>query len=124
MPLTNLDGVNVLDNTTYMQPRISHDQASVGYYKSNLANGVTVELAASRHAGFIQYTYPPDGDRIVLVDVSHNLPSGIEAEFVKSQTYSNGQLVAHDGGAYYTGWGVWRGGWGGGGVAWGEGKYF
>ncbi|KAM0263166.1 hypothetical protein ACHAQJ_001321 [Trichoderma viride] len=89
-PLTTLSGVNVLDNATYQQPRVSMDKASVGYYRSDLANGVTVELAASDHAGFFQYTYPEDTDRIVLLDVSHNLPS--LAEFIKSQSYSNGQI--------------------------------
>jgi hypothetical protein len=54
MPLITLDGVNVLDNTTYMQPRVGHDRASVGYYTSQLANGVNVELSAWQHAGFLQ----------------------------------------------------------------------
>ncbi|KAF2098315.1 glycoside hydrolase family 92 protein [Rhizodiscina lignyota] len=110
MPLLTLEGVNVLDNMTYMQPRKGMDRASVGYYRSDFKNGITTELAASRHAGFIQYTFPAGGDRIVLADVSHNLPS--LAEFIKSQTYSNGQLVVTDGGRGYHGWGVWRGGWG------------
>ncbi|CAL5867506.1 uncharacterized protein PFLUO_LOCUS1725 [Penicillium psychrofluorescens] len=122
MPLTTLDGVNVLDNTTYMQPRVGHDRASVGYYASQLANGANVELSASQHAGFFQYNYPSHGDRIVLADVSHNLPSGIDAEFPKSQTYSNGQMIVQNGGQRFVGWGVWRGGWGGGGVAYGEGS--
>lgn len=38
MPLTSLDGVNVLDNLTYMQPRTEHDSASVGYYRTSLQN--------------------------------------------------------------------------------------
>ncbi|KAK0757506.1 hypothetical protein N5P37_010233 [Trichoderma harzianum] len=63
MPLTTLSGVNVLDNATYQQPRVTMDRASVGYYRSDLANGVKVELAASDHAGFIQYTYPKNTER-------------------------------------------------------------
>jgi hypothetical protein len=114
MPLTTLEGVNVLDNLTYMQPRVQQDFASVGYYRSKLQNGVEVELSASRHSGILQYTFPSAGHKIVLVDVSHHLPSNAEAEPLKSQTYSNGQLVVGDAGAQYTGWGVWKGGWNGG----------
>ncbi|PTB52058.1 glycoside hydrolase family 92 protein [Trichoderma harzianum CBS 226.95] len=117
MPLTTLSGVNVLDNATYQQPRVTMDRASVGYYRSDLANGVKVELAASDHAGFIQYTYPKNTERIVLFDVSHNLPS--LAEFIKSQSYSNGQIEVKKNGKRVQGWGVWRGGWGGTGINWG-----
>ncbi|PTB41856.1 glycoside hydrolase family 92 protein [Trichoderma asperellum CBS 433.97] len=105
MPLTTLSGVNVLDNTTYQQPRVSVDRASVGYYRSDLANGVTVELTASQHAGLFQYTYPENTDRVILLDVSHNLPS--LAEFVKSQSYSNGQIEVKDGGRRVQGWGIY-----------------
>lgn len=38
MPLASLDGVNVLDNLTYAQPRVGNDSASPGYYKTNLEN--------------------------------------------------------------------------------------
>jgi putative alpha-1,2-mannosidase len=56
--LANLVGVNVLDNLTYMQPRIGNDTATVGYYKTHLRNGVVAEIPASQRAGIIQYTYP------------------------------------------------------------------
>jgi putative alpha-1,2-mannosidase len=42
----------------------------VGYYKTNLQNGITVELSASRHAGIMEYSFP-DGEKHVLIDVSH-----------------------------------------------------
>jgi putative alpha-1,2-mannosidase len=106
MPLTTLEGVNVLDNLTYMQPRAVKDFASVGYYRSHLQNGVQVELSASRHSGILQYNFPSSGDKPVLVDVSHHLPSSAQAEPLKSQTYSNGQLVVSEKGAHYTGGGV------------------
>lgn len=70
MPLASLDGVNVLDNMTYMQPRIGEDTARVGYFKTQLQNGITIELSGSRHAGIMQY----NGASHVLVDVSHYLP--------------------------------------------------
>lgn len=121
MPLTTLSGVNVLDNATYQQPRVGMDRASVGYYRSDLANGVKVELTASNHAGFIHYTYPEDVEHIILFDVSHNLPS--LAEFIKSQSYSNGKIEVKNRGQRVQGWGVWRGGWGGTGINWGVGKF-
>ncbi len=47
MPLTSLEGVNVLDNLTYMQLWISEDVASVGYHKTSLENGVVAEISAT-----------------------------------------------------------------------------
>lgn len=50
------------------------DETRLGYYKSSLSNGITVELGASRRAGMHQYTFP-DGPSNVVVDVSHVLSS-------------------------------------------------
>ena len=76
MPLTSLQGVNVLDNLTYMQPRVGNDSASVGYYRTHLQNGVVAEMSASQHAGIMQYTYPATADgKYILVDLSHYLPA-------------------------------------------------
>ena len=109
MPLTSLDGVNVMDNLTYMQPRNGNDTASVGYYATNLANGVKVELGASMHSGLIQYTFPTSGDRYVLVDLSHYLPTQDDA--IASQAYSNAVLDVANNGSTYSGSGTYRGGW-------------
>lgn len=109
MPLTTLDGVNVLDNLTYMQPRTVNDTTSVGYYKTNLASGVVAEISASQHAGIVQYTYPEGTGRYVLVDVSHYLPT--QDEFVAEQFYSNGMIERSEDGSMYSGYGIWRGGW-------------
>jgi putative alpha-1,2-mannosidase len=75
MPLTSLDGVNLMDNLTYMQPRSTKDVAEVGYYKTSLANGVVAEISATHHAGIIKYSYPKNERKYVLVDISHFLPS-------------------------------------------------
>lgn len=108
MPLTSLDGVNILDNMTYMQPRVSPDVAEVGYYKTQLQNGVTSEMSAAMHAGIIRYTYPNNSDgRYILVDISHYLPSTGD----KGQFYSNGKIDRSDDGTSYSGYGVYRGGW-------------
>lgn len=108
MPLSSLEGVNVLNNFTYMQERTCLDVARVGYYKTNLANGVTAELTATNHAGIVQYTYPENTERHILVDVSHMLPSSGEAQH--SQFYSNGFLERSPDGSKYQGYGVYRGG--------------
>ncbi|KAI8956480.1 glycoside hydrolase family 92 protein [Daldinia sp. FL1419] len=112
MPLTSLDGVSLLDNLTYMQPRVGPDVAGVGYYKTQLQNGVTAEMSAAMHAGIIKYTYPKSSDgRYILVDVSHYLPSTGD----KGQFYSNGKIDRSLDGASYSGYGVYRGGWSSGG---------
>lgn len=109
MPLTTLDGVNIMDNLTYMQPRIGNDTASVGYYATDLANGIKVELAASMHSGFVQYTYPSEGEKYILVDLSHFLPTQDDA--IASQFYSNAELDLANNGSAYSGVGTYRGGW-------------
>lgn len=108
MPLSTLEGVNVLDNFTYMQERTTLDVANVGYYKTSLQNGVTAELSATNHAGIVQYTYPKNTERRILVDVSHMLPSSGEAQH--SQFYSNGFIARSSDGSKYQGYGTYRGG--------------
>ncbi len=54
------------------QNRSVNDTAEVGYYKSSLANGIDVELAATAHAGLYQYSLPA-GHNSIVVDISHVL---------------------------------------------------
>jgi putative alpha-1,2-mannosidase len=108
MPLSTLENINVLDNFTYMQERVELDIASVGYYKTSLANGVSAELSATAHAGIIQYNFTTGTKRHILVDVSHMLPSSGEAQH--SQFYSNGFMARSPDGTKYQGYGVYRGG--------------
>ncbi|KAK4951117.1 hypothetical protein LTR28_006897 [Elasticomyces elasticus] len=108
MPLTTLEGVNVLDNLTYMQPRVGDDVAQVGYYKTHLANGVVAEMAASLHAGLMQYTFPRDGRKYILVDLSHYLPT--QDDHVPSQFYSNGELQTSEDGTTFVNGTYIRGG--------------
>lgn len=88
------------------QNRSMNDTAEVGYYKSSLANGIEVELAATAHAGMYQYTFP-SGENSVVVDVSHVLPSFRGLGW--SQGYSGGAFELANSG--YTGHGVYNGGW-------------
>lgn len=85
------------------------DQASLGIYRSSLANGVTVELTASQHAGVIRHIYSNVTEEVhVLVDVSHFLPSyrgqGIEQHYVEGS-------IEVDTNGTYKGFGVYDGGW-------------
>jgi putative alpha-1,2-mannosidase len=67
--------------------RSAPDQSEVGYYKSSLGSGITVELAATERAGLFQYTFPSNSNATnVVVDVSHVLPSfrgmGLEQHYL------------------------------------------
>ncbi|WPH01986.1 Hypothetical protein R9X50_00484000 [Acrodontium crateriforme] len=102
MPLTTVDEpVNVLDNRTYWQKRVGDDKASVGYYSTKLENGVGVEISASRHSGIMQYEFPA-GDKHVLIDISHYLPS--EHGGSNAQYYVGGAIDIQPGGRIYTGY--------------------
>jgi putative alpha-1,2-mannosidase len=88
--------------------RSKPDEGQVGYYKSSLATGVTVELAATNHAGFYQYTFPQGEQSSVVVDVSHILPSFRGMKW--GQNYTGGALtIAPDG--HYEGSGTYDKGW-------------
>lgn len=107
MPLTTIDApVNLLDNTTYWQTRTGNDTAEVGYFKTSLQNGVDIELSGARHSGFLQYSFP-SGQRHILVDVSHYLPS--ETGGNDDQVYIDGSILVD--GSQYTGYGTYGGGW-------------
>ncbi|KAJ6444385.1 glycosyl hydrolase, family 92 protein [Purpureocillium lavendulum] len=92
--------------------RAAPDFTEVGYYKSSLASGTVVELAASSKAGMCKYTFPKsDKNPNVLVDVSHVLPSfrGMGLE----QHYLGGNITVHEksGYYYYMGHGTYDNGW-------------
>jgi putative alpha-1,2-mannosidase len=109
MPLTTLDGVNLMDNLTYMQPRIGVDLAQIGLFTTKLANGVRVDISSSMHAGLLKYTFPMSGDKYVMVDLSHYLPT--QDDHIASQFYTNGFIQLNTSQSMYSGNGTWRGGW-------------
>ncbi|KKY21970.1 putative glycosyl family 92 protein [Phaeomoniella chlamydospora] len=98
---------NPLSDSLYL-PRSSDDEASVGWYKTSISNGVVTQLAGTKHAGFFKYSFPSGIPANVLIDVSHYLPDfrGMGWE----QNYVNGSIkVAADG--HYEGSGTYNGGW-------------
>ncbi|GAB7332280.1 hypothetical protein MBLNU13_g04118t1 [Cladosporium sp. NU13] len=87
--------------------RTTEDSAQVGYYRSELEGGITVELSASDRAGLYQYTFPGEVQKSVVVDVSHVLPSF--RGFGWGQRYSGGSFeLTPDG---YIGHGTYNNGW-------------
>lgn len=109
MPLTTVDApVNLLDNQTYWQKRVVNDTASVGYFSTKLENGVTLSIGGARHSGIVQYDFPAEGGKHVLVDVSHFLPNVNGNN--EDQFYDGGSISILEGGKKYTGWGSYGGG--------------
>ncbi|KAL2815526.1 glycosyl hydrolase family 92-domain-containing protein [Aspergillus granulosus] len=109
MPLTSISPpVNILDNLTYSQPRIGQDTASVGYFRTQLQNGVQIELSASRHAGIMEYSFPK-GEKHILVDLSHYLPGSPNDP--NGQFYIGGEIQLLENGQSYSGYGTYIGGW-------------
>lgn len=87
--------------------RTAPDQAQVGYYRSSLDSGVTIEVSASDHAGLYHYTFPT-GQGNVVVDVSHVLPSFRGLGW--GQGYAGGSFKILPNGTYM-GSGVYNNGW-------------
>lgn len=101
--------------------------ARVGYFKTNLQNGIQVELSASRHAGIIHSSFP-SAEKHVLVDVSHvsfgslrdpeHLIDICRRQYLpgspgdsSSQFYVAGGLHLGSDGKSYQGCGTYIGGW-------------
>ncbi|KAI1825532.1 glycoside hydrolase family 92 protein [Xylaria intraflava] len=92
--------------------RSTDDETRLGYYKSNLSNGITVELGATARAGMYQYMFPAGhGASNIVVDVSHVLPSfrgmGLGQDYlggnISVETTSDG--IRYEGsGSYDNGW--------------------
>jgi putative alpha-1,2-mannosidase len=109
MPLTTTSGsVDILDNKTYWQHRVGEDKAGVGYFKTELESGVVVELAGTAHAGIMQYSFPA-GEKNVLVDLTHRLPSARGSAC--TQRYVDSEIEISEDGTGYWGYGVYEAGW-------------
>src|SRR4051812_8675524 len=50
----------------------ANEHAEAGYSSVRLANGITAELTAARHAALQRYAFPPGTDSYVIVDPQHN----------------------------------------------------
>ncbi|KAH5494149.1 hypothetical protein HBI23_117630 [Parastagonospora nodorum] len=109
MPLTTTAApVDILNNRTYWQHRVGNETASVGYFRTDLESGVTIELSAAAHAGIVEYSFPP-GERNVLVDLTHRLPSARGSKC--TQRYVDSEVNISEDGKEYRGYGVYEAGW-------------
>jgi len=108
--VSQLPVVGDLDNPllNLSVPRAFPDQVSVGYYKSLLSNGVTVELAGTDHAVVYQYTLPQRLRPKIVVDVSHVLPSYRGLGW--GQGYAGGSFETFSD-RHYEGHGTYNNGW-------------
>ncbi|KAL5115413.1 hypothetical protein ACEQ8H_006713 [Pleosporales sp. CAS-2024a] len=109
MPLTTTAApVDILNNRTYWQHRVGIESAGVGYFRTHLESGVTIELSAAAHAGIVQYSFPA-GEKHVLVDVTHRLPSARGSSC--TQRYDDAEMEISEDGTEYRGYGVYEAGW-------------
>lgn len=96
-------GDNRSPKDTFRGYRAGPDEAEVGYYKSSLRSGVTVELAGTDRADMYRYTFARKAkQKSVVVDLSHVLTShrGMGLE----QHYRGGSIEVTDDGRRYMGW--------------------
>ncbi|KAK3171921.1 hypothetical protein OEA41_004005 [Lepraria neglecta] len=98
--------VNPLEDLSV--PRSTPDQAQVGFYESSLSSGITVQLAATPHAGMFSYLFPESSQPNVVVDISHVLASVGRPNL--SQQYVDGNLTVLPDGSYQ-GSGTYNNGW-------------
>ena len=69
--LPTIGAVSTSNPTRYGQP-LDHgrEQASAGYYRVELANGVTAELTATTRTGWHRYTFPASGEANVVFNTA------------------------------------------------------
>lgn len=109
MPLGSITApVNILNETTYWKKREGTDEATVGYFHADLEDGIGFSLSGARHAGIMRYDFPANGEKHILVDVSHFLPDPQEG--FCTQYYVDGSISISDDGKNYTGHGTYAGG--------------
>jgi len=66
--------LNDLSKSNDFSSSFSHqkEKASAGYYRVELDNGILVELTATTHTGMHRYTYPKDGNKSLIIDMSNS----------------------------------------------------
>ncbi|KAI0870648.1 glycoside hydrolase family 92 protein [Hypoxylon argillaceum] len=91
--------------------RSTADVTRLGYYKSSLFNGITVELGATGKAGMYQYQFPEGSTSNVVVDVSHVLSSYRGQGLGQNYLGGNISVTTTSSGIRYTGAGSYDNGW-------------
>ncbi|KAJ2966921.1 hypothetical protein NUW58_g10555 [Xylaria curta] len=92
--------------------RSKADEPRLGYYKSSLSNGITVEMSATNRAGMLKYEFPAgQGASNVVVDVSHVLSSYRGQGLGQSYLGGNISVTTTDASVRYQGSGSYDNGW-------------
>ncbi|RWA10279.1 hypothetical protein EKO27_g4840, partial [Xylaria grammica] len=92
--------------------RSTADETRLGYYKSSLFNGITVEMGATGRAGKYVYEFPESGGASnVVVDVSHVLSSYRGQGLGQNYLGGNITVTTTDDGLRYEGSGSYDNGW-------------
>lgn len=102
--VTPFTGTPSIDNSKYSST-FSHKNefALPGYYRVKLDNGITAELTATKHVGVHRYTFPKNGKRGIIIDLTHRdkvLASGITHKdnevfgFRRSEAWNPNQYCA------------------------------
>ncbi|KAI0204964.1 glycoside hydrolase family 92 protein [Astrocystis sublimbata] len=92
--------------------RSKADETRLGYYKSSLYNGITVELSATNRAGMFKYEFPKDGGASnIVVDVSHVLSSYRGQGLGQNYLGGNISVSTSNSGVRYEGAGSYDNGW-------------
>ncbi|KAI0538343.1 glycoside hydrolase family 92 protein [Xylaria digitata] len=92
--------------------RSKADEARLGYYRSSLFNGITVEMGATGRAGKYVYEFPESGGASnVVVDVSHVLSSYRGQGLGQNYLGGNITVTPTDDGIQYEGSGSYNNGW-------------
>ncbi|KAI0379793.1 glycoside hydrolase family 92 protein [Hypomontagnella monticulosa] len=112
--VAQLPAVGTIDNplTDHSVGRSQADNARLGYYKSSMSNGVTVEMGATSKAGMYKYQFPANANGTnVIVDVSHVLPSFRGQGLGQNYLGGNISVETTDKGVRYQGSGSYDNGW-------------
>jgi putative alpha-1,2-mannosidase len=89
--------------------RSAPDQSRLGYYKSSLFNGITVEMGATARAGMYKHEFPQGkGASNVVVDVSHVLSSYRGQGLGQNYLGGNITVITTNGGIRYEGSGSYN----------------
>ncbi len=91
-PLMPTVGAGATGDSTY---RHDSEQASPGYYRVGLGNGVTSELTATTRTAMARFTYPDTADANVVINAGHSATGAASIDVVDDRQVT-GRVEAGD----------------------------
>lgn len=73
LPISGAVDEEFVKNPTKVLMDKASEAAQAGYYTVTLADGTKAEMTATERCGVHRYTYPKDGERSLLINLSHML---------------------------------------------------